>query len=152
VYFETFEEKEEQSSGNDSDDTTLCEIDPLVSGLLQEEEELVIHEHETVLDGVHKEQHDFETTLVVASNVSDAVLFEDDNDINVELVSPSCWTFCWSGAKRYALSRFLLPSGPVSGPKRASCPRGGPCADDKDSCSRPLRRRFQSLRYGFVRR
>jgi len=89
MYFETFEEKGEQSSGNDSGDTTLCEIDPLVSGLLQEEE-LVIHEHETVLDGVHKEQHDFEITLVVASNVSDIALFEDDNDINVKLVSPSC--------------------------------------------------------------
>ena len=94
MYFETFEEKAEQSSGNDTDDTTLCEIDPLpvVSGLLQEkEEELVIHEHKIVLDGVHTEQHDFEISLVVASNVSDIVLFEDDNHIKAKLVSPS---FC----------------------------------------------------------
>ena len=119
MYFETFEEKEENSSGNDSDDTTLCEIDPLVSGLLQEEE-LVNYEHESVLDGVHTEQHDFEITLVVASNVSDIALFEDANDINVKLVSSSCSTFCWSDAKRYALSRLLPRSGPVSGPRRPS--------------------------------
>ena len=120
MYFETFEEKEEQFSGNDSDDATLCEIDPLASGLLQEEEELVTHEHETVLDGVHSEQHDFEITLVVASNVPDTVLFEDDNNINVKLVSPSCSAFCWLDAKRYALSQFLPRSGPVSGSRRPS--------------------------------
>ena len=98
MYFATFEEKEEQSSGNDSYDTTLCEIDPLVSVLLQEEEELVIHEYETVLDGVHTEQHDFEITLVIASNVSDIASFEVDN-INVKLVGPSSSTFCWLNAK-----------------------------------------------------
>lgn len=101
MYLESFEEKAEQSSDNDSDDTTLCEFDPLVSGLLQEKEEelVILHENETVLNGVHTEQRDFEITLVVVSNVSDIVLFEDDNDINVKLVSPSCGTLYWLDAK-----------------------------------------------------
>ena len=122
MYFETFE-KAEQSSGNDSNDTTLCEIDPLVSGLVQEEEP-AMHENEIVLDGVlHKEQHDFEITLVVASNVSDTFLFEGGNDINVKLVSPFCWTLDWLDANLYALSQLFLLSGPVSGPRRPSLSR-----------------------------
>ena len=87
MHFETFE-KAEQSSGSDSDDTTLCEIDPLVSELVQEE--FAIHENnEIILDDVlHMEQHDFEITLIVASNICDTVLFEDNNDITVKLVKP----------------------------------------------------------------
>ncbi|KIM41750.1 hypothetical protein M413DRAFT_27335 [Hebeloma cylindrosporum] len=86
LYFEELEEKTEQASGNESDENTLCDIDPLVSGiLLEEEEEFAVHETEPASDVVKKEQRDFEITLVVASNVTDLVLFEGDNAVNVKL-------------------------------------------------------------------